>query len=157
MSVTATIFAAEPSNLVEWFQDSSQRQGPAPSRNSSGSRCGTRSPPVSIAIAIAVPMALVLAHFRKAELLSAWLVNIGRVVPTVTIIGVAVLISLRNGFGFEPWPILFALVAMALPPIYSNTYTAVRGVDENVVARLGPSAPPNGRSWPPSSCPSPSR
>lgn len=133
MSVTATLFAAEPTNLVEWFQDSSQRQGSGAIPEQLWITLWHSIAAVSIAIAIAVPMALVLAHYRKVELLSAWLVNIGRVVPTVTIIGVAVLISLRNGFGFEPWPILIALVAMALPPIYSNTYTAVRGVDENVV------------------------
>ena len=39
----------------------------------------------------------------------------------------AVLVSLRNGYGFEPWPIVGALVALALPPLFANTYTAVRG------------------------------
>lgn len=133
MSVTAAILAAEPTNVVQWLQDSSQRQGSGAIPEQLWITVWHSVAATLIAIAIAVPLALVLAHYRKAELLSTWIVNIGRVVPTVTIIGVAVLVSLRNGFGFEPWPILIALVAMALPPIFSNTYTAVRGVDENVV------------------------
>lgn len=129
----AMILAAEPTNVVEWLQDSSQRQGSGAIPEQLWTTVWHSVAATLIAVAIAVPLALVLAHYRKAELLSTWVVNIGRVIPTVTIIGVAVLVSLRNGFGFEPWPILIALVAMALPPIFSNTYTAVRGVDENVV------------------------
>ena len=40
-----------------------------------------------------------------------------------------VIVSLRNGFGFEPWPIIIALVLLGLPPVFANTYAAVRGVE----------------------------
>ena len=133
MTQTWLVLAAEPTNVVEWFQDSSQRVGSGAIPQQLWITLWHSLAATSFAIAFAVPIALVLAHYRKAELLSAWVVNIGRVIPTVTIIGVVVLVSLRNGYGFEPWPILIALVAMALPPIFSNTYTAIRGVDENVV------------------------
>lgn len=134
MSATAAILAADPTNVVEWLQDSAQRQGSGAIPDQLWITLWHSVVATLVAVAIAVPLALVLAHHRKAELLSAWIVNIGRVIPTVTIIGVAVLVSLRNGYGFEPWPILIALVAMALPPIFANTYTAVRGVDEHVVS-----------------------
>ncbi|CAN5614275.1 hypothetical protein BH10ACT1_BH10ACT1_41560 [soil metagenome] len=135
MSGTLTMLAAaDPTNVVEWLQDSSQRAGTGPIPQELWITLWHSLAAIAIAIAIAVPLAVVLAHYRKAELLSAWVVNIGRVIPTVSIIGVAVLVSLRNGYGFEPWPILIALVAMALPPIFANTYTAVRGVDDNVVS-----------------------
>lgn len=127
------VLAAEPTNVVEWLQDSSQRAGSGAIPGQLWITVWHSLAATLFAVAIAVPLALVLAHFRKAELLSAWVVNIGRVIPTVAIIGVVVLVSLRNGYGFEPWPILIALVAMALPPIFANTYTAVRVVDENVV------------------------
>lgn len=134
MSALAAVLAADPTNVVQWLQDSSQRQGSGAIPEQLWITLWHSVVATLIAVAIAVPLALVLAHYRKAELLSAWIVNIGRVIPTVTIIGVAVLVSLRNGYGFEPWPILIALVAMALPPIFANTYTAVRGVDEHVVS-----------------------
>jgi osmoprotectant transport system permease protein len=127
------VLASEPTNVIEWLGDSSQRRGSGPIPQQLWTTLWHSVTAVAAAVAVAVPLAVVLAHHRKAELLSAWIVNIGRVIPTVAIIGVAVLVSLENGWGFEPWPILFALVAMALPPIYSNTYTAVRGVDAAAV------------------------
>ena len=39
------------------------------------------------------------------------------------------IVSLRNGLGFEPWPIIVALVLLGLPPVFANTYAAVRSVD----------------------------
>lgn len=128
------LLAADPNNVVEWLFDSSERLGSGPIPEQAWITIWHSLAATAIAIALAVPLAVFLAHYRKAELLSAWIVNIGRVIPTVTIVAVAVLVSLRNGYGFEPYPILIALVAMALPPIFSNTYTAIRGVDENVVS-----------------------
>ncbi len=133
MSAAWAVLAAEPSNVIEWLQDPAQRQGSGDIPSQLWITLWHSLVATGVAVVVAVPLALVLAHYRKAELLSAWVVNIGRVIPTVAIIGVVVLVSLRNGYGFEPWPILIALVAMALPPIFANTYTAVRGVDESVV------------------------
>ena len=65
--------------------------------------------------------------------MASFLVSIGRAVPTVTIVGIAVIVSLRNGYGFEPWPIIVALVLLGLPPVFANTYAAVRNVDEGPV------------------------
>ena len=44
------------------------------------------------------------------------MVSIGRAVPTTTVVGDAVIVSLRNGLGLEPWPIIIALVLLGLPP-----------------------------------------
>jgi osmoprotectant transport system permease protein len=75
----------------------------------------------------------VLAHHRRGELTAAFFVSIGRAIPTVAVIGMAVIVSLRNGFGFEPWPIIIALVLLGVPPAFANTYAAVRGVDDGAV------------------------
>jgi osmoprotectant transport system permease protein len=125
--------AAEPTSLWEWLNDSSQRQftGDIPSR--AWSTLWHSVLAFAVAAAIAIPAAAVLAHFRKAEAASTWVVNLGRVIPTVTIVAVLVVISLRNGYGFEPWPIVIALVLLALPPLYANTYTAVREASPEAV------------------------
>jgi osmoprotectant transport system permease protein len=128
-----TLLAADPTNVIEWFRSPASRANTGSIPSELWLTLWHSAAATIAAIVIAVPLAVVLAHYRKAELLSGWIVNIGRVIPTVTIVGVAVLVSLRNGFGFEPWPILVALVALALPPIFANTYTAIRGVDANVV------------------------
>ncbi len=59
--------------------------------------------------------------------------SLSRAVPTFAVAGLLVPISLREGWGFEPWPIFIALLLLSLPPIYLNTYTAVRGVDAGAV------------------------
>ena len=125
--------AAEPTNVWEWFGDSSQRTVTGDIPSQVWTTLWHSLLAFAIATAVAIPTAAVLAHFRKAEVVSTWLVNLGRVIPTVTIVAVFVIISLRNGYGFEPWPIVIALVLLALPPLYANTYTAVRDASPEVV------------------------
>lgn len=86
-----------------------------------------------VATLVAVPTAAVLAHLGRARLIGAWLVNVGRAVPTFALAALLVPVSLRAGYGFEPWPIFTALTLMALPPMYLGTYTAVSGVDRAAV------------------------
>jgi osmoprotectant transport system permease protein len=82
---------------------------------------------------LAVPIAAVLAHKRWAQVSSAWVVNIGRALPTFAVAALLVPISLRNGFGFEPWPIFIALTLLTVPPMFLSTYTAVKEVDQAAV------------------------
>ncbi len=88
---------------------------------------------IATAVLLAVPSAAVLAHLGRARLVSAWIVNIGRAVPTFALAALLVPVSLRAGYGFEPWPIFIALTLMALPPMYLGTYTAISGVDRGAV------------------------
>ncbi|MCU1353335.1 MAG: proW [Acidimicrobiales bacterium] len=129
----AELVPAEPTNVFEWFQQRSLRASTGPIPDQMWLTLWHSLAAVAIAVAVAVPLAVVLAHYRRAEALSAAVVNLGRVIPTTAIVGVAVLVSLRNGFGYEPWPIISALVLLGLPPIFANTYTAVRGVDPDAV------------------------
>ena len=125
--------AAVPTNFWEWMNDSSERAvtGDIPSQVWTTRWHSLLA--FTVAAGVAIPVAAVLAHFRKVEVLSTWVVNLGRIIPTVTIVAVFVLISLRNGYGFEPWPIVIALVLLALPPLYANTYTAVRDASPEAV------------------------
>lgn len=88
---------------------------------------------MATALVLAVPSAAVLAHMGRGRIASAWIVNIGRAVPTFALAALLVPVSLRAGYGFEPWPIFIALTLLALPPIYLGTYTAVSGVDRSAV------------------------
>jgi osmoprotectant transport system permease protein len=85
------------------------------------------------AVAIAVPPAMWLGHIRRGGALAGAVVNIGRAVPSFALIALALPISLRWGLGLGFWPTLVALVALALPPIFTNTYAGVSGVDPAVV------------------------
>lgn len=119
--------------LAEWLLDPtswSGSDGILPSLLDTLALC---SAVMLAAVMLAVPGAALLAHLGRAQVLSAWLVNIGRAVPTFALAALLVPVSLRTGLGFEPWPIFIALTAMALPPIYLGTYTAVSGVDRAAV------------------------
>lgn len=87
-----------------------------------------------LAVAVAVPPALSLAHRRRAEALASAVVNIGRAVPSFGLIVLFWLLATRiSWLSTAFWPLVLALVALALPPIFTNTYTAVREVDPAIV------------------------
>lgn len=87
-----------------------------------------------IAVMIAVPPALVLGHARRAEVLASAVVNLGRAIPSFGLIVMFWLLATRIPWiSTAFWPLLAALVALALPPIFTNAYTAVRNVDDDVI------------------------
>lgn len=88
---------------------------------------------VVIAGAVAIPPAVVLGHVRRGAFLAVSLVNIGRAVPSFAIIVLIFPFSLRWGFGLGFWPTTVALVLLAVPPIFTNTYTGVRDVPADAV------------------------
>lgn len=85
------------------------------------------------AVALAVPPAVWLAHRRRLPLLSVALVNVGRAVPSFAIVAFVFPLSIRYGFGLGFWPTCVALVALGIPPIFTNTYAGVAGVAPDVV------------------------
>jgi osmoprotectant transport system permease protein len=88
---------------------------------------------VAVAAAIAVPVGVVLGHVRRGGFVAASIVNIGRAVPTIAIIAILNPISLRFHVELGFWPTAIALMLLAIPPIFTNTYTGVRDVDPSVV------------------------
>jgi osmoprotectant transport system permease protein len=89
---------------------------------------------MAIAVVVAVPPALWLAHRRKAEAMASAVVNIGRAIPSFGLIVLFWLFAVLTGWvGTGFWPLVGALVLLALPPIFTNTYTAVREVDPATV------------------------
>jgi osmoprotectant transport system permease protein len=86
-----------------------------------------------VTVALAVPPAVVLGHTRRGGVLAVWLVNMGRAIPSFAVIALLFPVSLRWGFTLGFWPTLVALVLLAVPPVFTNTYTGVRGVAPEVV------------------------
>jgi osmoprotectant transport system permease protein len=82
---------------------------------------------------LAIPPAIWLGHRRRGGLLAVAAVNIGRAVPSFAVVALALPFSLRYGFGLGFWPTVVALVLLALPPMFTNTYAGMVGVDRAVV------------------------
>ena len=88
---------------------------------------------VALAAVIAVPSAVVLGHIHRGGFLAVSVVNIGRAIPTFAIIALINPITLRYELELGFWPTAIALVLLAIPPIFTNTYTGVRDVEPGVV------------------------
>jgi osmoprotectant transport system permease protein len=88
----------------------------------------------TIAAAVfAVPVAAWLGHIRRGGFVGQSAVNIGRAIPSLAVLALLFPLSLRYGFGLGFWPTFAALVVLAVPPMFANTYAAVRNVDPAVV------------------------
>ncbi len=119
--------------VFEWLFDPDSWTGPTGILGSLADTAVLCAAVMVVAVVVAVPLAAVLAHLRRGEVLATWAVTIGRAVPTFAVAGLLVPISLRRGWGAEPVPIFVALLLLALPPIFLNTYAAVRGADRAAV------------------------
>ncbi|MEU2562405.1 ABC transporter permease subunit [Streptomyces longispororuber] len=79
---------------------------------------------------VALPVALVLGHLGKGGALAVNLSNAGRAVPTFAVL---VLLLLTPVGTWEQGPTVVALVLFAVPPLLTNAYVGMRGVDRGVV------------------------
>jgi osmoprotectant transport system permease protein len=88
---------------------------------------------VAVAVVLGLPIAVWLGHQRRGAFLAISIANIGRAIPSFGIVALAFPIALRLGLGFSSWPTFVALVALAIPPIFTNGHTAVREVSPAAV------------------------
>lgn len=86
-----------------------------------------------VAVALALPAAVWLAHHRRARFSANAIANLGRAVPSFGIIVVAAVVFLQYGGSAQFWPLALALVALAIPPVFTNAYTAIAEVDAATV------------------------
>ena len=79
------------------------------------------------AATVAIPIGLVVGHVRKGGAVAVNVANVGRALPSL-----ALLIFFQDIFGLGAKPAYAAMVALALPPMLTNTYIGVRDVDADV-------------------------
>jgi osmoprotectant transport system permease protein len=83
---------------------------------------------IGIALVLALPLGLWLGHRHRGFFLAVSVSNVGRALPSLVLIAVGITIL---GIGF--WNNAAALVVLAVPPILTNAYFAIDGVDPDVV------------------------
>jgi osmoprotectant transport system permease protein len=90
-----------------------------------------------VAFVLAAPLAAWLAHRRKGGVLAINIANAGRAVPAYALLVLAVQIVGIDNPRFLSWTGSFtafiALVALGIPPIFTNTYIGMREVSEELV------------------------
>jgi osmoprotectant transport system permease protein len=115
------------STIVHWFTDPSHWTGDngVPTRLLEHIEISAEC--VAIGALIALPAGILLGHYGRFGFLAMNLSNVGRAVPSFGILVVAFQI-----FGLGQVPIIAALVALAIPPMVTNSYVAMREVDPDV-------------------------
>lgn len=83
---------------------------------------------------VALPAGAFLGHIRRGGLFAVSVVNIGRAIPSFAIVAVALPVTIKLGLGFGFWPTWLAVFFLAMPPIFTNTYTAIRDADHEAVS-----------------------
>ena len=83
---------------------------------------------IGIAIVIALPVGILLGHAHRGSLLAINVSNVLRALPSLALIAISLAF-----FGLSIVDIQIALVALALPPILTNAYTAVDQVEPEAV------------------------
>ncbi len=83
---------------------------------------------MAISLVIAVPLGVLLGRSRRKGSIAVNVANIGRAIPSFAVIALGVI---WLGIGFRP--ALIAMVLLAVPPIFTLTFTAIREVDSATI------------------------
>lgn len=119
-------------DVWEWFTTSSQWSGDTGIPNRLYEHLKMSLAAVAIAVVAGLPIALWLGHKRRFGWLAINVSNVGRAVPSF-----AILVFGAQIWGISTWwgipkAALVALVALALPPIVTNTYVGMAEVDDGI-------------------------
>ncbi len=121
--------------VAAWFSDPTSWDG----RNSIPLRLwehvSLSATALALGVLIALPIGLAIGHSGRGARAAVAITNIGRAIPSLGWLGMVLPITLvlfeRGGLGFLP--ALIALVALAIPPIVTNTYAGLREVDRELI------------------------
>ena len=83
---------------------------------------------LAISALLALPLGLLIGHTNKGAFIAIGLGNLGRSLPTFGLV-----LLLVTFLGVYIWPVLVALVVLAIPPILAQTYAGIRSVDRAAV------------------------
>jgi osmoprotectant transport system permease protein len=123
-------------DVVHWFADPAHYQGSDAVQTRILEHVAVSGIAVLVGVLVALPIGLYLGHTGRLGFIAINVANIGRAIPSLAAIALAIpvagtLLGVQNGLGF--WPTLIALIPLAIPPVLTNAYVAVRGVDKDVI------------------------
>jgi osmoprotectant transport system permease protein len=82
---------------------------------------------VVIGAVIALPLGIVLGHYGRFAAAAINISNVGRAVPSFALLALSFQV-----FGLGDAPIIISLTALAIPPMVTNSYVALREVDPDI-------------------------
>ncbi len=113
--------------VLQWFTDGAHWQGAdgIPTRLLEHLHLSIES--VAIGAVIALPIGIALGHYGRFGNAAISISNVGRALPSF-----GILVLAFQAFGLGDGPIILALTALAIPPMVTNSYVALREVDSDV-------------------------
>ncbi|HUZ87090.1 MAG TPA: ABC transporter permease [Candidatus Baltobacterales bacterium] len=111
----------------QWLTDPAHWQGIDGIPTRVGEQVHLSLESVAIGALIALPVGIVLGHYGRFGNLAINISNVGRAVPSFGILVIAFQV-----FGLGDVPIVIALTALAVPPMVTNSYVALREVDPDI-------------------------
>jgi osmoprotectant transport system permease protein len=118
---------------LEWLRDPANLSGPngIPVRTLEHIQMSSQS--LLLAFALALPLGLYIGHRRKFEFVAITTGNLGRAIPSFGILALFYIWTFNwpGVLGF--WAVFFALFFLAIPPILTNTYVGIKGVDQDTI------------------------
>jgi osmoprotectant transport system permease protein len=126
--------------VVAWFADGANWSGSDGIPTRLGEHLVLSVVPLVVAVAVAVPLGAWIGHTGRFSALVINAANVGRAIPSLAILAVAtmllqgwlVAIGLRSVS--SEIATIIAMVALAIPPILTNTYVGIHEVDDDLVA-----------------------
>jgi osmoprotectant transport system permease protein len=114
-------------DVIRWFLDPKHWSGPdgIPVRLVQHIQLSAEC--VLIGALIALPIGILLGHYGRFGNLAINVSNVGRAIPSFGILVIAFQI-----FGLGDLPIIISLTALAIPPMVTNSYVALREVDPDI-------------------------
>lgn len=119
--------------VVAWFTDPAHWTGVNGIPNRTWEHVQITAAATSLAAVVAIPPAVILGHRKQGGTIVVGIVNLFRAVPSFGIVVLALPITISLGLGFGFWPTFLALLFLAIPPMFANSYTGVAGVDPDLV------------------------
>lgn len=110
--------------VVTWFGEAEHWRGQFGIPNRTIEHLRLSGVAVVLALVVALPLGVWLGHRGRGGTLAVNVSNVARAVPSFALLVIALQI-----WGFGTTPTYVALVALAAPPILTNAYVAVSGVD----------------------------
>jgi osmoprotectant transport system permease protein len=120
-------------DVARWFTDPAHYQGSDAVQTRLLEHVELSGLAVLIGVLVALPIGLALGHAGRLGFVAVNVANIGRALPSLALLALALLVTLPIGLGLGFWPTLFALIPLAIPPVLTNAYVAVRNVEHDVV------------------------
>ena len=113
--------------VLQWFLNGAHWQGDGGIPHRTLEHLAMSGASVLTAAVIALPVGIAIGHIGRGGILAINISNIGRAIPSFAVLVIAVEL-----FGIGALPAFIALVALAIPPMVTNSYIGMREVDADV-------------------------